>query len=150
MADRIYVHDINSWIIDHDLIIEPVTSKESATASSNSISHLGRGSGSGVKEDNNKEGQIIIRLTKICIDRDYPTFDLDHEICKALGGNNHYTNIFPTPHSLNMAKHDGDLRKEQIDEILSEWGPFSRSHFKVPFDYEYLNCKDWLLKTYKS
>ena len=148
MTNNVTVSVLNRYHKQWGLQVDPATSEENTAANNNCISNLGKGSGSTVKLDNDLEGQVIVRWAKILIDRFYQGWQLDHGLCKKLGGNNSHTNLFPAPPSINRLKWDEPMTKEDMNWSLSDCGRNFRTQFKIPLDYEYLDCKDWILKNF--
>ncbi len=148
MTNNVTVSVLNLYHKQWGLQVDPATSEENTVANNNCISNLGKGSESTVKLDNDLEGQVIVRWAKILIDRFYQGWQLDHGLCKKLGGNNHHSNLFPTPPTVNRLKWDENLTKRDMDIVLTGWNKESREILRIPLDYEYLNCKDWILKNF--
>lgn len=145
------VQMINALITKHSLDIPSVAQKDVNLAGSNRLRNLDAGTDRRWRKDNNKEEQAWLLLASICVIRDFPTFELDHHLPKIKGGSNHFSNIFPTPKTLNQAKRAREWTESQWNHLLGIADEGIQEMFEIPSSYtQYLNCKDWLLKTYKS
>ena len=149
MATR--VQTINALITEHNLCIPFVCQEDVNRASSNRLRNLDAGTDRRWRKDNNKEEQAWLLLASISVIRDFPTFELDHHLPKIKGGDNHISNIFPAPTTLNQAKRAREWTERQWNHLLTIADEEVREMLEIPSSYtQYLSVKDWLLATYSA
>ena len=139
----------NQLIDEYNLNMPYVEQHEVTNACNNSLSHLGDGTPSSVTKDNpNKLDYARVVLTKICIDRAGLNFDIDHNLARANGGANHYTNLYPLPAPVNKLKGDANWSEEDTQYMVEIEDERRRRLMGIPEGYVYENCWDWILRNY--
>lgn len=140
-----YLTEINQKIKDFNLDLDPATQEEISKAFSNRLRNLDAGSEYRWRKDNTREERVLLLLATIAMSRFFPDFDLDHDVPKALGGNNHISNICPCPRIVNRHKLDGPWTTT-LDELVER----IRGWDTIPEDYVYCSADKWLIHTFAN
>lgn len=144
-----HLPNVNALIEKHSLQIPKARQSEVTAAISNRLRNLDSNTKYRWREDNTEEEQAWLILTAICVARFYPDFHLDHQVCKAFGGSNHLSNIYPVPSCLNRAKSNRDWNEYQINDFIETANSSTLTFLEVPEDYRYVSAKEWVLNTFK-